>query len=130
MPELYRIVIADDNIDDRLTLKHRLNKMGRFEIHEAADGAAAVAFVGAYKPHVVFMDWMMPNVSGWEAVRHLRRMPEFQYLPIIGLIPSFYGYLKHQGIEAGCTYVLEKPIHDVRYLVSLLEWVTLSHEII
>jgi DNA-binding NarL/FixJ family response regulator len=63
-----RVVIADDHALVREGLRRMLTESGRVEvIGEAADGAAAIAQVGALRPDVLLLDISMPGVDGLQA---------------------------------------------------------------
>lgn len=66
---VYRVLIADDDENDRVLLRYALGKSGRFEVvAEARDGAAAVELAAARQPHVAIMDLQMPKLDGLAAL--------------------------------------------------------------
>lgn len=69
-----RLVVVDDHSLFRAGLVGLLNDYPDFEvIGEAGDGAAALDVITRLKPDVILMDVTMPNLSGVQAVDHLRR---------------------------------------------------------
>jgi len=73
-PENIRIVL----VDDHALLREGMRKVLEQEpdltvVGEAADGAEAVAVVGALRPDVVLMDVVMPGMSGVEATKQIKR---------------------------------------------------------
>ena len=60
-----RILVVEDNEDNRRILLYRLRKIGDFDIVETANGAEAVAAVESNPPDLIFMDLKMPVMDGW-----------------------------------------------------------------
>ncbi len=69
---MIRILIADDSMFLRESMK-RLFTQNAFEVvGEAADGVEAVALYQVLKPDLVTMDLTMPNLSGLDALKEIR----------------------------------------------------------
>jgi DNA-binding NarL/FixJ family response regulator len=78
---MIRAVIADDHSLIRTVARAILEKRGDIEVHEASDGADAIAKALKLKPDVVILDLNMPVMSGYEAAAELRRLlPEIPIL--------------------------------------------------
>jgi len=78
---MIRAIIADDHALVRISVRTILQKRGDVEVHEASDGAEAVAKALKLKPDVVILDLNMPVMSGYEAAAELRRLlPEVPIL--------------------------------------------------
>jgi DNA-binding NarL/FixJ family response regulator len=78
---MIRAVIADDHVLVRTFSRKILEKRGDIEVHEASDGAEAVAKALKLNPDVVILDLNMPVMSGYEAAAELRRLlPEIAIL--------------------------------------------------
>ena len=77
---MIRAIIADDHAFFRIVVRTILEKRGDIEVHEASDGADAVAKALKLKPDVVILDLNMPVMSGYEAAAELRRLcPRFPF---------------------------------------------------
>src|SRR5207245_2432264 len=57
---LKKILVVEDNEDNRRILVYRLRKIGKFDIREAANGQQAIDAVRADLPDLIFMDLKMP----------------------------------------------------------------------
>jgi two-component system LytT family response regulator len=70
------VVIADDEPLARRALREHLATVaGIGEVHEAGDGWTAIKTVDAVKPHILFLDIVMPGVSGLEVAEQIRHRP-------------------------------------------------------
>ena len=70
------VVIADDEPLARRALREHLGTMtGIGEIHEAGDGWTAIRTVDTVKPHILFLDIVMPGVSGLEVAEQISHRP-------------------------------------------------------
>ncbi|MBV5278784.1 MAG: response regulator, partial [Campylobacteraceae bacterium] len=62
-----KVLIVDDNNNNRLTLNLLLEEVSGIEIYEAEDGQIAVEMCVKQNFDLIFMDIMMPNMDGFEA---------------------------------------------------------------
>lgn len=107
-----KILVVEDNLDNRRILVYRLRRMGEFEIVEASNGEEAVAMVGDERPDLIFMDLKMPVMDGWEATRRIRLLPEGHGIPIIALTAQAMVGDEQKALAAGCDDYVAKPIVD------------------
>lgn len=113
-----RILVVDDNIDSAEALGALLEHMGH-EVFVAYTGARAVEAARERRPDVVFLDLALPDMSGLEVARTLRRDSSLASTLIVGL--SGFGSDEHRqsAREAGLDDYVEKPV-DAARLASLL----------
>jgi two-component system, cell cycle response regulator DivK len=104
-----RILLVDDNAENRRFLSRRLQRRG-FEVLHAIDGAAAVAMATAEKPDLILMDMNMPTLDGWEATRQIKADPASAPIPVIGLTAHALAGDRERALEAGCAEYHIKPV--------------------
>jgi len=108
-PEDRRMILIVDDFDDtRLLLRTWLQKKG-FRVIEAEDGIRAVAAAANDKPDLIIMDVEMPELDGLAATRQIRKLTNFEEVPIVAV--SAYGadqYRDH-AIAAGCNEYVSTP---------------------
>ena len=67
-----KILMADDAAFMRKVIKDTLSKNGFTDLHEAVDGADAVAKYEEVQPDLVILDITMPNMDGLEALKAIK----------------------------------------------------------
>jgi two-component system KDP operon response regulator KdpE len=100
-----RILVIDDEPQLRRSLARSLSGHG-YDVREAEDGASGVREVGAYKPDVVLLDLMLPDMSGVDVCRGIR---EGHDTPIIVLSVVGEERAKVDALDAGADDYLTKP---------------------
>ena len=105
---MFKVLIIEDNDDNRDILKHQLAYLG-YEVVEAADGLEGLEKVENEKPELVIVDIMMPGIDGREVTRRLRADSKTKDLPIMAATGLFHTEDIHSCLVAGCNDVLTKP---------------------
>jgi two-component system KDP operon response regulator KdpE len=100
-----RVLVVDDEVQLRRALTRSLEGHG-YSVREAEDGKEALAAFEAFKPDVVLLDLMLPDISGVQVCQELRRKHR---TPIIVL--SVLGEEKNKvdALDAGADDYLTKP---------------------
>ena len=114
-----RVLIADDNEQNRDMLSRRLQRRG-FDVMIAPDGRAAVEMARAERPDLILMDMNMPELDGWEATRQIKSQPDGAGVPVIGLTAHALEGDRERALEAGCADYHTKPV-DFTRLMSQIE---------
>jgi two-component system phosphate regulon response regulator PhoB len=117
--DMLTILITDDEPHVvelvRVTLEDE-----RVRVIEALDGATALALADELEPELIFLDVNLPDLSGIEVCRRLRRHPRLAGSSIIMLTAAAQQEDISRGLAAGATQYLTKPFSPVR-LLSLVE---------
>lgn len=109
---LKKILVVEDNDDNREILVYRLRHMGTYEILVASNGKEAVETAARAKPDLIFMDLKMPVMDGLEATRVLRQMDWGKNLPVVAITALAVEGDREKALDAGCTDYIPKPITD------------------
>ena len=102
------ILIVEDDAALVELLRYNLARAG-FAVDAAADGAEALLKVRERPPALIVLDWMLPEVSGIEVCRHLRRDAPTRAIPILMLTAKGEVVDRVRGLEAGADDYLAKP---------------------
>ena len=102
-----KILVVEDNEDNRHILVYRLRKIGDFEILEATHGQEALDIIAVNPPDLMFLDLKLPVLDGWETARRIRAMNEpMRNLPIIALTASTPKEVESEAYAAGLTDIV------------------------
>ena len=116
-----KILVVEDNEDNRKILIYRLRKIGEFEIIEAVNGEQAVELTRAHQPDLIFMDLKMPVLDGWEATGRIRQLKGGDRVRIIALTAQAMAGDEEKALAAGCDDYLSKPVVDPNLVREKLE---------
>jgi type IV pilus assembly protein PilB len=83
-PEMGRVLVAEDDGVTRKLVKLLLERDG-YTVLEAATGRQAVEIAVREHPALVVMDLNMPEMNGYDAISHLRRVPALSAMPVLVL---------------------------------------------
>lgn len=110
-----RIVIADDERPARMFLKNILQEFEDVEIvGEAENGSEAVEVIKQAKPDLALLDLQMPEASGLDVVRLLRK----NQMPLVAFVTAYDEYAV-QAFEVNAVDYLLKPIEKARLRETL-----------
>jgi two-component system, chemotaxis family, chemotaxis protein CheY len=106
------VLVVDDNQYMRKMIRNLLVNCGIKDIYEAADGIAALDTIRTVSPHVVFLDWEMPLLSGAELVRIVRSPGVFPVPDVPIIMLSAYGerWRVVEAMRLGVNEYLIKPV--------------------
>ncbi|QEY59075.1 phosphate regulon transcriptional regulatory protein PhoB [Pseudomonas sp. C27(2019)] len=113
------VLIVDDEAPIREMIAVALQMAG-YHCLEAHNAQTAHALIVDHQPDIVLLDWMMPDVSGIELARRLKREPMTAKIPIIMLTARGEEDNKIQGLEAGADDYITKPFSP-RELIARLK---------
>ncbi|MFM7433558.1 MAG: response regulator, partial [Gammaproteobacteria bacterium] len=103
-----QILVVEDEKPIRDMIGFALRRAG-FEVREAVDVRAARVELANRRPDLLLVDWMLPEMSGLEFTRQLKRDPDLRDLPIIMLTARAEESDKIAGLEGGADDYVTKP---------------------
>lgn len=109
------ILVVDDDVSTLRLVGLMLERQG-YEIQVATSGKESLEKVGLYKPDLIILDVMMPDMDGYEVARQLRKNPETSPIPILFFTAKDSITNKISGFQAGGDDYLTKPAHSVELL--------------
>lgn len=120
-PKQKTVMIIEDEAD-AAELFSEMMRINGFRVIKMYSSAPAIPIITQEKPDVILLDVMMPDISGLEVLRYIRREPDLSAIPVIILsAKSMPGDIK-TGIEAGASLYLTKPVgfQDLKNAVDLV----------
>jgi two-component system chemotaxis response regulator CheY len=117
MSQTPRILIVDDNDLMRSLLRGILRNEDYEVIGEARNGAVALEFIAKERPEIVFLDVLMPEMDGLEALHAIKtKFPETIVIMVTGS-PSFANV--QESIKHGAGGVIVKPFNSGKVIETL-----------
>lgn len=113
------ILVVEDEAAICEMLRLALEKAG-YSIAEAGDVRQAKNLIYNHTPDLILLDWMLPQVSGIDFARELKKDPKTQLIPIIMLTARGEEADKIRGLEVGADDYVTKPF-SVRELVARIK---------
>jgi len=117
----YKIVIADDEIHIRLLLEQTLEELTEtcdIQVLTASDGDEALSIILEEKPHLVFLDIMMPKKDGLTVCQAVTRNPDCKHTQILLLTAKGQTSDHERGKAVGAIHYLTKPF-DPDYILNI-----------
>ncbi|HNH26336.1 MAG TPA: response regulator [Anaerolineales bacterium] len=103
------VMIIEDEAD-AAELFSEMMRINGFRVIKMFSSAPAIPIISQEKPDIILLDVMMPDISGLEVLRYIRREPELASILVIILsAKSMPGDIK-TGLEAGASMYLTKPV--------------------
>lgn len=108
-----RLLVVDDNPDNREVLTRRLQRLGHREITTAVDGVEAYDILCAGRFDVVLLDVVMPRMGGVELLERMRAENRLDETPVIMISAATELDTVVRCIELGAEDYLPKPFNPV-----------------
>jgi len=105
----YKILLVDDENDILEFLSYNLEKEG-FIVSTAINGKLAIQLAKKFKPDLIILDVMMPEMDGITTCSEIRKIPELENLLILFLTARSEEYSELAGFDAGADDYVTKPI--------------------
>jgi len=110
MPPLKKkILIIEDNVMN-MKLFHDLLEAHGFAIIETDDGMGAVKMAEEIRPDLILMDIQLPEVSGLDIIREMKKSLEIRNIPVIAVTAFAMKDNEAEIMASGCEAYVAKPI--------------------
>lgn len=125
MEQRVKILLADDDPEDRFIMQDAFNTIGLPDIpvlvedgERALEVLAGIRDSGGHYPSLIVMDLNMPRLSGTQALRELKCIEAYKDIPTIIFSSSFNVLEMHECRQLGALSYMVKPFTYEEYLVS------------
>ena len=113
--EQKKVLIADDNENIRQALTYLLEDEG-YSLQIARDGAETLQKIREFRPDVLLLDVMMPEINGYDVCRTIKNDPDLKQIFVIMLTAKGQLAEQERGREVGADEYVVKPFSpmDIR----------------
>ncbi len=103
------VLIIEDEAD-AAELFAEMMRVSGFRVLKTTSSAPAMAMMTAERPDIVLLDIMMPDSSGLDILRQMRREPALANIPVVVVSAKSMPADIKNGMEAGAFTYLTKPV--------------------
>jgi len=114
----HRVLIVDDQPEDRSLLRRTIEACDGYEVVEAAGGEEAIALVKQVRPHIVILDLLMPEVDGFAVLEAVRADEATRSIPIIVVTAKDLNQEERDMLNIRVEALLQKGLFDQQELLA------------
>jgi len=104
----HKALLVDDSKSARFFLRNLLKKNG-VEVDMVDSGEAALEYLKEHRPHLIFMDHLMPGIDGFETTRAIKQNPETSHVPVVMCTSNEGQEYVERAKSIGAVDILPKP---------------------
>jgi signal transduction histidine kinase/CheY-like chemotaxis protein len=124
VPELphrsgFSVLYVEDNPANLALVRNVLATLTDVDVIEATNGTMGIAMAKQHRPDIVVLDINLPDMSGYDLLQQLKRMPELAGTPILALSASALPREIKRGLQAGFFRYLTKPLDMNKFLGAI-----------
>jgi two-component system chemotaxis response regulator CheY len=108
-----KFLVVDDFSTMRRIVRNLLKELGFSNVYEAEDGVDALKKLRADKFDFVVSDWNMPNMTGIELLREIRKDEALKHLPVLMVTAEAKKENIIEAAQAGASGYVVKPFTSV-----------------
>jgi CheY-like chemotaxis protein len=116
----WTVLVVDDE-PDSLDVASTLLEMVGVNVFTASNGKEALLHAKTYHPKFIISDLSMPDMSGWEMLKHLKAGQDTQEIPVIALTAHAMRGDRERAVAAGFHNYLSKPLRPETFIGDLLK---------
>jgi len=114
-----KVLIVDDEPNIVMSLEYAFKKRD-FQVYVARDGTEALEIAKKERPDVILLDIMMPQMDGYETLKHIRNNKNLYKTKIVFLSAKTQPADVEKGLKLGADDYLTKPF-SVKKIVNDIE---------
>lgn len=108
-----KILMIDDEEDIRKVGLLSLERVGKFQVRQAANAPDGLALARQDPPDVILLDVMMPGMDGPAALEEILKEPALAKIPVIFLTAKVQAQDLERYLGLGATGVIQKPFNPM-----------------
>ena len=112
------VLLVEDKEMNRDMLSRRLERRG-YKVAIAVDGKQGLEMAGTASPDLILLDLSLPEMDGWEVLRHLKQDPKKKDVPVIALTAHALVTDRDRALQAGFNDYDIKPVELPRLLKKM-----------
>ena len=121
-----RVLIVDDTELNLLVLSALVNRLPHAQAHGFSDPVQALAFASQTPVDLVVVDFMMPEMDGFEFIEKFRQIPGAQSVPVLMVTANEDRAVRYQALESGADDFLAKPVDHIEFVARAKNLLKLS----
>ncbi|OGB24600.1 MAG: hybrid sensor histidine kinase/response regulator [Burkholderiales bacterium RIFCSPLOWO2_02_FULL_57_36] len=113
------LLYVEDNPANLALVEQLIARRSDLKLLTALDAHLGIELALAHQPDVILMDINLPGISGFDALKILRKNPETAHIPVVALTANAIPRDIKEGLEAGFFHYLTKPIKFNEFMDAL-----------
>ena len=110
LPTVQKSILIVEDEPDTAEMFAEMIRLSGYRVLKCYGGASAMHMLMQEKPDAMILDIMMPDVSGLEVLRYIRREPRLEKIPVIIVSAKSLPSDIKKGMDAGASMYLAKPV--------------------
>lgn len=123
----WKVLVVEDQALPRAAVVAALEKEG-FNPLQAANGVEGLQMVHQFKPHLILLDTVMPQMDGYEMFRALQEQESSRNIPVIGLSSRCLPEEEAKVLDLGYIDFIPKPINPIRLVARVRRALRLAYD--
>jgi len=115
-PQKFRVLVVDDDSDLLEIFSELLKDEPRLEIKTESSGFTAGLLIAGWHPDLILLDFLMPEISGFEICAKIRENPMTRDIPVLAVTSLGTDKSKVAVCASGVSDFLGKPFHSEKLL--------------
>lgn len=110
MPSVPKTILVVDDEPETTDMIAEMMRLSGYQVIKAYGGLQTLKLIVNQKPDAVVLDWMMPDLSGLDVLKSMRKDPRLADIPVILVSAKTMPEDIDAGLNAGASYYLTKPV--------------------
>jgi chemotaxis family two-component system response regulator PixH len=110
VPSTQKTIIVVEDEQEAAEMFAEMMRVNGFRVLKASGSANAMNLISHESPAAIILDIMMPDISGLEVLRFMRREPKLANIPVIVVSAKSMPSDIQTGLNAGASVYLTKPV--------------------